>query len=418
MIGIQTVQFVLEGMPQTMGNQRGYELEYEVPLGNGPNDKNLSCIPGPAGGGTDLMLRWLDETVIPATLAKLGMSRGEVSISGGSVAGLTSCYAASARPDLISRAACFSPSNCFNHGADHVSRFSKKIASNFAKTGMRPKAVIQYEGAEIYGEEQMKYMMQEDAAWQAIGMKPMPLGSGALVKHVADEARFQPYDFYTAGPAPDHMIMSVIFPGGQHTPGTWMIEFHDALINLYRPSPADPYRKSRLDQNKYVSPRMAAASGGNGGGAGGGGGGGGADVTVAELDVKITEQNVVSTAKLAAMEQKIDALTALMEAIPPMIVECTAARRARAAANNHDDHYGSRALDLGGIVGISGGVLGLVGLVVGGVLWKRSYDRARRTSGGGRYPAPGMRGRTQSAEPMMQRPDAAAIRNAAYNSDA
>lgn len=101
MIGIQTVQFVLEGMPQTMGNQRGYELEYEVPLGNGPNDKNLSCIPGPAGGGTDLMLRWLDETVIPATLAKLGMSRGEVSISGGSVAGLTSCYAASARPDLF-----------------------------------------------------------------------------------------------------------------------------------------------------------------------------------------------------------------------------------------------------------------------------------------------------------------------------
>ena len=37
----------------------------------------------------------------------------------------------------------------------------------------------------IYGEDQMEYMMQEDAAWQAIGMQPMPLGSGALVKHAA-----------------------------------------------------------------------------------------------------------------------------------------------------------------------------------------------------------------------------------------
>ena len=411
MIGIQTVQFVLEGLPQTMGNQRGYELEYEVPLGDGPNDKNLSCIPGPAGGGTDLMLQWLDETVTPATLEKLGMTRGEISISGGSVAGLTSCYAASARPDFISRAACFSPSNCFNHGSDYVSRFSKKIPENFAKTGKLPKAVIQYEGAEIYGENQMKYMMQEDAAWQAVGMQPMPLGSGALVKHAADEKRFQPYDFYTAGPAPGHMIMSVIFPGGQHTPSTWMVEFHDALINLYRPSPADPNRKSRLDQNKYVSPKMAASPS-----ASGGGGGGGADVTIAELDVRITEQNVASNAKMAAMEQKIDALTALVESLPPMIAECTAARRARAAANNHGEPGGG-VFGIGGIIGTAGSVLGLAGLVVGGVLWKRSYDRKRRTSGS-RYPAPERRGRTESAEPMMQRPDARAIRNAAYNSDA
>ena len=33
----------------------------------------------------------------------------------------------------------------------------------------------------IYGEDQMEYMMQGDAAWQAIGMQPMPLGSGAVV---------------------------------------------------------------------------------------------------------------------------------------------------------------------------------------------------------------------------------------------
>ena len=58
------------------------------------------CIDGTysSTGGSQLMLQWLDEVVIPAVLAKLGegrsVARGEVSITGGSVGGLTPCYAA------------------------------------------------------------------------------------------------------------------------------------------------------------------------------------------------------------------------------------------------------------------------------------------------------------------------------------
>ena len=37
------------------------------------------------------------------------------------------------------------------------------------------------------------------------------------------------------------MIMSVIFPGGQHTSSTWMAELHDALINQYVQAAAEIY---------------------------------------------------------------------------------------------------------------------------------------------------------------------------------
>ena len=314
-----------------MGTQRGYELAWEVPLGDGsPDDKSQSCIPGPAGGGSDLMLAWVDEVVIPLVLGKLGdegMERGDVAISGGSQGGLTSCYAASARPDVFNRAACFSPSNCFNHGLEDVSALSKAIVSNFAKTGKLPKAVIAYQGAEVYGEDQMKYMMQEDDAWQSIGMQPL---DRSLAKHPADPSIHQTYDFYTATTAPDHMIMSIQKPGGQHTPSTWMLEFHDSLINLYRPDRRDKNRKPRLDQNKYFSAKLANPPSPN-------------LVTVEALDSNVASQfdyqNTVSNARFDAMEEankvmadKIDALTAMLGSIPPMIAECTAARRARAAA--------------------------------------------------------------------------------------
>jgi hypothetical protein len=43
-----------------------------------------------------------------------GHSLGEVSIAGGSLGGLSSCYAASKMPLVFQRALCMSPSNCFN----------------------------------------------------------------------------------------------------------------------------------------------------------------------------------------------------------------------------------------------------------------------------------------------------------------
>ena len=103
-----------------------------------------SCISGEYGptGGTDLLLQWIDQDILPAVMAKLNMTLGEVSITGGSLGGLTSCYAVSARPDLFSRAVCSSPSNCFNTG-----QMATEITANYAATGKAPKTVIQFLGS-------------------------------------------------------------------------------------------------------------------------------------------------------------------------------------------------------------------------------------------------------------------------------
>jgi len=158
MIGIDTTQFVLTGAKQTMcnattgecklvsagGDQRGYELTYELPASE---NKSETCVGGVTGGGTHKMLEWVDLTVIPEVLKKLGnMTRGEVSIAGGSIAGLTTCYAATSRPDFVSRAVCMSPSNCFNHRRTGEAGLVKHIKANFENLKKLPKAVIQYQG--------------------------------------------------------------------------------------------------------------------------------------------------------------------------------------------------------------------------------------------------------------------------------
>lgn len=211
-------------------------------------------------GGSPLLLQWLDEDVIDAVLAKIGvygvgMLRGEVSITGGSMGGLTSCYAAAARPDVFKRAVCSSPMNCFNFKNGGLATV---IADTYDKMGILPHAVMQFLGQEVYDEDkktqggderQLEYLAKDERAWLAIGMATM-----------TSETAFQPVDissgvtqaYTTLAPTPPHVVMSMLLPGGQHSPSTWEQEFAAALPNLYRPSRPDPFRVPKSESLKLL----------------------------------------------------------------------------------------------------------------------------------------------------------------------
>jgi pimeloyl-ACP methyl ester carboxylesterase len=254
MIGITTVEFAY----QLDFDQRTYELSYEKSM-NYPNE---TCISGSRTGGSPLMLEWLYEEVIPAVLAKLGetgvgMERGEVSITGGSLGGLTSCYAAAARPDVFKRAVCSSPSNCYNFVAGGLASI---ISSNYYATGIAATTVIQFLGQEVYDEDttvqggdenQLGYLLRDDAAWQGIGLTPLTFETTYTA---VDSATYVTHAYKTIAPLEsDHVIMSLILPGGQHAPYTWEQEFAAALPNLYRANRPDKLRVPKSESLKYLS---------------------------------------------------------------------------------------------------------------------------------------------------------------------
>eukprot|EP00854_Cymbomonas_tetramitiformis_P022561 gene22561-27233_t len=120
MIGITAIEFARAGD----FDQRTFELTYA------PIKQGGSCIIGARSGGCDFLLDWIDHTVIPAALMKIGdtgMTRGE-------------------------------------------------IAKNYQETGRRPKTVIQYLGAEVYNQSQLEYLMRDETAWKQIGMQQMEFG--------------------------------------------------------------------------------------------------------------------------------------------------------------------------------------------------------------------------------------------------
>lgn len=231
MLGVTTLEFALQGN----FDQRTYELTYATAEPGG------SCISGARTGGSDAFLSWVDEYVIPAAVAKLGMLRGEVTIAGGSLGGLTSCYAASRFPNSFSRAICMSPSNCFNYVTGGL---APVIASNFKLTGSIPKAVVQFLGAESYvelfgGESQLDFLEQDESAWRGIGMTAAPVATSYTP---GDPSGDTPYGYSALQDAPAHQVASFLLPGGQHSPFTWQREFSTALGLIYRSSPQDPQR--------------------------------------------------------------------------------------------------------------------------------------------------------------------------------
>lgn len=228
MVGITTVEFAY----QLDFNQRTYEMTYAEAMAY-PSETCISGEYGPTGG-TDKLLQWLDEDVIDAVLAELGMLRGEVAITGGSLGGLTSCYAAAARPDVFQRAVCSSPSNCYNFA---VGGLAPIIKDSYAATGVKALTVIQFLGhGEIVDDsasDQLSMMIQDDDAWISIGMQ-----------HLVMRTEYQPIDsskgishpYLTLSAAPANVVMSFLLPAGQHAPSTWEQEFSAALPLLYRAS--------------------------------------------------------------------------------------------------------------------------------------------------------------------------------------
>jgi hypothetical protein len=212
MIGISTMEmaYALDF------NQRTYELSYDDAL----DYPTATCISGNTGGAS-LLLQWLDEDVVPAVLALLGdagMQRGEVSMTGGSMGGLTSCYAAAARPDFVQRAVCSSPSSCFNYGNGGLSTL---ITNEHARHGSRPKTVIQFQGVEIFDEDLSSQQgdetlfsnfVNDDTAWRNIGMEAL----STTRSYVPADPPSIPFGYATLDASPDSVVMSYIVPEGQH----------------------------------------------------------------------------------------------------------------------------------------------------------------------------------------------------------
>lgn len=247
MIGITTVEFAYAGD----FNQRTYELTYAV----AESYPTQTCISGENGptGGADLLLQFIRDTVIPKALEELGMTLGEISIHGGSLGGLTACYAASKYPETFSRAICASPSNCFNFGSGGL---ASVIASNYVQNNLAPKSVIQFLGSEaltgdgrIDGDEyQMDYLLRDDAAWQSIGLKPVTMAS-----LYTTETKSGASGYNRLMPLPDHIIMTMLLPGGQHAPSTWEQVFATSLPILYRANRSDKLRIPKSESLAYYS---------------------------------------------------------------------------------------------------------------------------------------------------------------------
>ena len=244
MLGISYIDFIAQGNFA----QRGYELTYETDLLQ-PN----SCIGASPSGGTDLLLTFIEKTMLPAAMAKLGMTLGEVSIHGGSLGGLTSCYAASKNPSLFVRAICSAPSNCFNwlNGG-----LSSVIPRNYVNTGNKPKTVIQFlsHGESVSGdgnendsdEKQMKWLLRDDAAWQSIGMIP-------VTSELSYTSPPDSFGYHNLKPLPNNVVMTLVSPGGQHAPMTWMQQFAAALPILYRADRRDKLRIPKSETLEYFS---------------------------------------------------------------------------------------------------------------------------------------------------------------------
>jgi hypothetical protein len=141
------------------------------------------------------------------------------------------------------------------------------IAANYAAAGnVAPKFVMQVFGAEVYSGNpsswssdeveggpftQEDFMVLEEAAWRdSAGLTPLRWGPQVVStppNQTAQEAAATkgeyraPYGYSTLPLVSDGDkdgggggILSLILPGGQHSPGTWQREFSTALKYMYR----------------------------------------------------------------------------------------------------------------------------------------------------------------------------------------
>ena len=270
-IGINQLFATLAGDP----NQRNLELTYGREVDPASTGSCIKVGPNHTGRADDL-IEFIVEDVLPAVYAKIGMDLGEVSVAGGSLGGLFSCYAASARPDVFKRAICMSYSNCFqaqiegyfNDVVDHNAASHSGKGSNFI-----PKSITMMFGAEVFahnpkkgsdptlGDDQLGHLERDLAAWERSGLSRYGWADGMTYVATGPDVRF-PYG-RVSGKVPPNMVTAFLWTGGQHCPGSWSKYFHFALSLAYRPQPADPMRVPFVDAAKFVG--EGAPSGGGGG---------------------------------------------------------------------------------------------------------------------------------------------------------
>ena len=268
-IGIQTAQYAYAFNFAA----RSYELSYsdisqmneqETCLVSDNGDGSFSGIS--PSGGSDELFDWMLDSVLPAVMATLDMEVGELTTFGGSMGGLTACYAAASRPESFSRAVCASPTNCLAYSSGGLAPI---IKSQYASTGVRPKAVFQYQGIENYDEDphqqlgdefQLDYLVQDAAAWESIGMQPLTtltdvtLADGTKAKFPMEQSAY----------ASDSVTMTYFYIGGTHSPTTWQAEFAHALPHLYRASPPDRFRVPVTEFMRTMTVSTVATESGDG----------------------------------------------------------------------------------------------------------------------------------------------------------
>jgi enterochelin esterase-like enzyme len=210
---------------------------------------DLEC---PAGGGNDAYLTWIYNDVIPAVLADIDMSLNEVSIVGGSMGGLTSCYAPSKFPQWYSRGYCYAPAVMWNFGS-----INDVIISNFAQTGMLPKSVIMEVGHEAYdvftdtSTGEVKNFLQLIKSvldtWRSVGMESLYFEAVTFPPSESNT-----YSSQVLGGAPSNTVMLYNQRAAFHSTMQWQLSFMTHLGSFYRSSYNDSTRLQRVDYDWYV----------------------------------------------------------------------------------------------------------------------------------------------------------------------
>ena len=139
----------------------------------------------------------------------LSFTLGEVSMTGASYGGLTSCYAVSARPNYFRRAFCQSPSVWWNYG-----QLPPVIISNEGVNGL-PIAVAMYIGTtEMVVPECTSSTCNSTATW---------------FSYVNETANA----FLQAGLSMDRLFLFTV-DGGQHDVTAWATSFRTGIAQMYQ----------------------------------------------------------------------------------------------------------------------------------------------------------------------------------------
>lgn len=262
---------ILVGIPQTGDScNRNYELSfsnckpYWAKYNRGTSPATYSNYYGCPGsdleceyfGGNDDYLTWIYEVILPAVVEKLGMTMGEVSIVGGSMGGLTACYAASKYPDRFTRGYCYAPAMMWNFG-----ELAHVIKHNYYHAVMKklPKAVVFEIGHEAYdvflnkSNSITKNLLQlgDDVlkAWQSVGMQSLELTTNMIS---SSQNKYDSYDSTVAGSVPPHMVIYYNSRGTFHAPQMWQTSFMLHLHAFYRPGFNSTDRMQCVDYQYYI----------------------------------------------------------------------------------------------------------------------------------------------------------------------